>query len=402
MGKYEIVEYSEERFDDLFSLFQSVTPNKRPPDYIFNRKNLFEWQHHGFGHQEAKTLLLYNVNDSRVVAYRGSVPGLYQIPTKRGNYRIENGTVISGWLSRSDEGLTAGQALELHYRLQNLLPVTVAMLFGNELTLPIYKLSKFNLSSALNRYVFPLDAKGYKSLCSGLINNAALSTWTRSIEMAMLGVAAESPIAPCPRELEALWTHISNAVPLFGLYRNRDYWEWRYIDCPTSQYFFWGSPDDVGIIVGRIELILQRKEFSFDVCFPLHGKKVLRIIDIIPRAKQSWLNESTNPQFQRLLLGVLLWAKEQGCWAADFQHSSKRFDHLLAGVGFGLQGAHYNPPLHSLAGLFQPFQFCPKPINLAWRVKNTEDNLCGDIENTYFVKSEGTADHPKFWPLPAG
>jgi hypothetical protein len=66
-------------------------------------------------------------------------------------------------------------------------------------------------------------------------------------------------------------------------------------------------------------------------------------------------------------MGVLSWAKEQGCCAADFQCSTRRLDELFK-VGFKLQGFDCLPGICSLAGLFQPFKLKPSPINALWKI----------------------------------
>ncbi len=99
-------------------------------------------------------------------------------------------------------------------------------------------------------------------------------------------------------------------------------------------------------------------------------------------------------------MGVLSWAKEQGCCAADFQCSTRRLDELLFKVGFKLQGFDYLLGICSLAVLFQPFKLKPSPINALWKINYPNgENQNVDPFDTYIVKSDNDMDRTNFWPV---
>lgn len=98
--------------------------------------------------------------------------------------------------------------------------------------------------------------------------------------------------------------------------------KWRYVDSPGFSYLFFGEPQNVGIVVARIEKVYcpERKD--------IHQLKVLRIIEVVPFDARVW-NGRQLDDMVGLIMGVLSWAKEQGCCAADFQCSTRRLDELF-------------------------------------------------------------------------
>jgi hypothetical protein len=399
-SSFRIEQYTSNQYNALRELFQHAAPQINPSDYFFHNRQMYEWQYKGFGHEQSKTLLLYE--EEQVVGFRGVIPGLYQVPLKDGTYVIEKGSAISGWLSRDDLPEVKRMGLNLHLEAQEKLPVALACSFGIDLSLPIYKMGKFNLMDGLRRYVLPLDASGYKKLIPDEVDDALINTWSKDIEHCLKSILPLEPVVISAEDLGALWKKISSQTPFFSLHKTSEYWRWRYIDCPAYRYLFWGDPDGAGVIVGRVESIFTRKDNQYDESDYLYGKKVLRLIELLPAKNEVWQG-GTEPSFVQLAGSVLKWSREQGCLAADFQCSSARFSNALSTIGFKEQDVNYQPPLCGLAGLFQPLRFKPDPINAAWRVK-LEDypGLSFDANDTYFVKSDAAADHPKFWPLPKG
>jgi len=180
---------------------------------------------------------------------------------------------------------------------------------------------------------------------------------------------------------------------LFSLYRSAEFWKWRYVDSPGFSYLFFGEPQNVGIVVARIEKVYcpERKD--------IHQLKVLRIIEVFPFDARVW-NGRQLDDMVGLIMGVLSWAKEQGCCALDFQCSTRRLDELLFKVEFKLQGFDYLPGICSLAGLFQPFKLKPSPINALWKINypnGEKQNV--DPFDTYIVKSDNDMDRTNFWPV---
>lgn len=399
-SSFRIEQYTSDQYKALRELFQYAVPQINPPDYFFHNREMYEWQYKGFGHEESKTLLLYM--GEQIVSFRGVIPNLYQVPLKDGTYVIEKGSAISGWLSRDDLPEVKRMGLKLHLEAQEKLSVVIACSFGVDLPLLIYKMGKFNWIDALRRYVLPLDASEYKKLIPGEVDDVLIKAWSKDVEHYLKSISSSEPRAISAEDLEAFWKKISSETPFFSLHKTSEFWRWRYIDCPAYRYLFWGDPKGAGVIVGRVESIFTRKDNQYNESHHLYGKKVLRLIEILPAKKEVWQGGS-EPSLARLVGSALKWSREQGCLAADFQCSSARFSNVLSTIGFKEQYTNYQPPLCGLAGLFQPLNFKPDPINAAWRVKLKDyPGLSFTANDTYFVKSDAAADHPKFWPLPKG
>ena len=180
------------------------------------------------------------------------------------------------------------------------------------------------------------------------------------------------------------------------MHRDADFWDWRYINSTGFKYYFLGDVSNGGVIVVRLEHIISPENS------PIHGKRILRIIEMIPEKPEAWNGEVDN-DLMYLVKSVLKWGKTEGCIAADFQCSTKRLEKYVIDAGFKKQTSDYGPPLCSLAGLFQPLKFKPMPINALWRVSDPDNNIVEiPVNDTYFVKSNCDMDRPNIWPLPKG
>tara|TARA_A100001015_G_scaffold185959_1_gene206901 strand:- start:888 stop:1625 length:738 start_codon:yes stop_codon:yes gene_type:complete len=241
----------------------------------------------------------------------------------------------------------------------------------------------------------------YKNLLNNNFDSNLIDGWTEKINTLISSSYPISPFTPDSELLEKLWVKVSSYKKILGLFKSKDYWNWRYIKCPYHKYLFFGNIMETGIIVGRIEKIFKFKNNSTDTLdetYTMHNKKVFRIIEIIPAQEKAW-NSEYDASFNKLLLSVLKWAYDKGCIAADYQISNLLFDSLIKKIGFKIQSENYLPNECSLAGLFQPYLQKVHPINVAWKIKNKEilDLVCED-PITYFVKSDVAGDYPKYWP----
>lgn len=395
-----IVQYTPEHYEAVKGLFHRGVPEERAPDYFYFTRELFEWLYKGFGHNHFTSLLLYK--DDELVGFRGAQPGFYQVPLKDGSYVVEKGNGLTGWEIREDVPEIKGMGLRLHMQIQESLPVAVACFFGRNVSLPAFKVSRFTILEALHRYVLPLDPYGYIELLPEKVALGAVEAWVRDIDQRLQGISPSVPQSLSAEVLEALWKRISAQAPIFSVHKTIEYWQWRYIDSPAYRYLIWGDPEGAGVVIGRIGRIFVRKCHQYDDSHPLHGKKVLRLIEVLPSSRRTW-EGGFDPSFRELVGPVLKWSQEEGCLAADFQCSTDRLANALFEIGFKEQGADYRPAICGLAGLFQPFRYKPAPINAAWRVK-LEDypGLSLDARDTYIVKSDVAGDYPKFWPMPEG
>lgn len=396
LGSYRVVQYSEKYYESFRDLSLSFAPDDHSLDYIYHTKSIFENLYVGFGHNESKSLLLLNEND-RVVGFRGVIPSLYQVPNEKNSYNIIKGNGLTGWIiDKKIEGVN-GIGLKLHMIAQKNLDVTVAACFGFETSYMMYKANRFQIIDSLNRYVMPLNMKGYRQIIHPSHDGFVVKEWCDAIQRKLLPINTSEPKSINSESMFNLWKEIMQFRPIFGLYRNSEFWDWRYIKCPYNNYLFFGDPKNEGVVIARIEKIIFRKGQKFDSASDLYGKKIFRIIEIIPRCKKVWLG-GVSKKLSKVILSTLKWAKDNQCLAVDFQFSDSMFDNQMTELGFRKQSHDYKPYECSLAGLFQPFKLSPDTINVAWKVN-------GDVRNNprmlnYFVKSDVAGDHPKFWPMP--
>lgn len=358
-------------------------------DHPFLNRDLFEWQHKGYGPlaTSSTTKLLFYKND--LIGFLGGIPGIFQVPM---NGRINKIASVHSalWVMRPDFRNRGGGILLLR-EIEKLGNCLVALGANDDAT-RYFKSKGFNYLKALNRYIMPLEEEGYLKIISQQPNPEDLKKWINKIDLN--SVSPLEPFVPRPDELESLWLKSTEELQIFTLYRKSDFWDWRYIKSKGFKYHFLGGGSRGGIVVARIEPI-----FSPDKPL-LHSKRILRIIEMIPANRKVW-DGVIDIDFVDLIKGVIKWGQTEKCIAADFQCSTNRYEKILTSIGFKKQNSDYGPPLCSLAGLFQPLKFKPRPICALWRVvepDNTTINI--PVNDTLFLKSDTDMDRPNIWPLP--
>ncbi len=396
---YNIIPYDSSYYESFKKLSESF-PEFQPSNYIYHNQEIFEYLYKGFGHNDTSSLIVINKNNE-VIGFRGAIPSLYQLPLDDTNYEIIKGNGMTGWIIKQDTLLPKGIGLKLHTLVQESSNLAVAACFGGETSLQVYKMNKFNIIDNLNRYVIPLNNKGYKSVINSEHDPNLVDTWSEKVHNSLLSKEFCKPNKIKTNELEKLWIKVSKYKKIFGLYKNKDYWNWRYINCPYYEYLFFGDPEKNGVIIARIERIFHFKNNStteIDRNNSLYNNKIFRIIEIIPSSIEPWENK-IDYNFNSLLLSVLKWAQREGCIAADFQFSDLVFNNQLENAGFRSQNAQYEPAECSLAGLFQPYKQKVYPINVAWKL-NHKNITKQDFKymTPYFTKSDVAGDYPKYWP----
>lgn len=394
-----LIDYQSSYYQSLRRLSASF-PKSQPKNYIYHNQKMFENLYKGFGHKETSSLLMLDEED-QVVAFRGVIPSLYQLPIKRNKYEILKGNGITGWIIKKDPSLPKGIGLKLNNQAQNKLSVTVASCFGNGLSLQVHKMNQFNIINNLYRYIIPLSEKLFMKAINPNHNPFLVRQWYKKVNMMLKNHKDIKPVFVNAKKLETFWKKVSQYRELFGLYKNKEYWSWRYLECPYNNYIFFGDIDNVGIVIVRIEKIFKFNNSingSIDNNDSLFSKKVLRIIEILPASEKAW-NLEIDSSFNELLISVLKWASDNGCIAADYQFSSLLFDKQMKFTNFKTQSIDYKPAECSLAGLFQPFELEPYPINLAFKISfNNQSDLSFTPLETYFCKTDVAGDYPKYWP----
>jgi len=358
-------------------------------DHPFSKKRLFDWQFRGFGNYDNNISSLILFQDDEVIGFRGIIPGLYQVPSLKTGMSIILGGSLAMWMVREDFR-RKGLGLMMHQEAQKILTVITGSGSDPKTSVPIYLKNGFSLLDSMNRYVIPLDVSGYHRLLSRKVEVRYVREWS---QMLSKNGQIVNPSEVNPDSVAAVWEKTTFQLHIFSLYRNVEFWKWRYLDSCGFTYIFFGDVNKTGLIVARIEKIGSKEHKD------LNGLKVFRIIEIIPRNLLAW-NGGNDICLVELIQGVLRWALKQGCLAADFYCSTTRFERMMKGIGFKRQEFNKSAPICSLAMLFQPLKYVAQPINALFRIDtDRKDLLIKDFEDTYMVKSDNDMDRPNSYNL---
>lgn len=345
-------------------------------NHPITNRGLFEWQYTGYGPFKGVHNSILLLVDGKIGGFRGIIPGVYQFKNK-----LLNGYTSAVWIiDKKLRGQGFGSLMFEH--VNNKFDVHCTLGVNVNTAGAIYKNKGYNGFESLNRYVIALETYGYIELLSEKVSTFEISKWVKEIPL----FNEIKPTIIDAFDLEKLWNNTIRKFELFGLNRNIYFWNWRYINNIGFKYLFFGDPETIGVVIVRVERVLNTK------------LKVLRIIELLPNKISVWQNDD-DFGFSQLLYRVLTWAQNNGCVAADFQISNKRLNPFLEKSGFVLQDKNYLPAKASLAGLFQPFIKKPSLINGAYNIKSSLGLKNPKVEDTYFVKSDNDMDRTNFWPI---
>jgi hypothetical protein len=376
----QLRQYEEDDWEKVRK-FHLETRGQHP----FCQKNLFDWQFRGFGDEKKKTRSLVLLDNGKVIGFRGIIPGLYQVPSGRNGMDILPGGSLAFWtLMKEYRGQRLG--FKMHQEAQTLLNVISGAGSDPKTSVPIYLKNGFSVLDSMNRFIMPLNARGFEKLLAEKVEIRNVQDWVDQL----LGMKNREiyPSSPDIDAMASVWEETTFPLQIFSLYRNAEFWKWRYLESEGFKYFFFGDVSVTGTIIGRMEQVLADEDRELD------KKKVFRIIEIIPPNSQTW-NGQVDNSLVELIQSVLQWALEQGCLAADFYCSSTRFEPLMKAVGFKMQEYEENSPICSLALMFQPLKYKTLPINALFRIETRQGELLRqDFYDTYMVKSENDMDRP--------
>ncbi len=347
------------------------------------KKELFDWQHKGFGNENGKLSSLVLLSNEEVVGFRGVIPGLYQVPFANNQMKVIKGGASPMWLVRKDfRGMVS---FKMYLKTLQMLPATTAVGFNANTALKFHLRNQFSVLNAIHRYVIPLNSLNYQKILSRDVEISPIEEW---VSIRKGSNQAVKPGNPDLNLISEIWEKTTFPQKIFSLFRNADFWKWRYIESTGFKYLFFGDPEKTGVIVARIEKIVSAKKTGLD------GQKIFRIIEVIPRSSLAW-ERKVDKVFTEMIHGVLNWAVDQNCLMADFQCSSTRFDPILTAIGFREQNRFMDEPIFSIPVLFNPINYDFSPINVAFRVdQSVKGHMDIDWNDTYIVKSESDQDRP--------
>lgn len=376
----EVRRYREGDWPELRSLLQVYWGER----HSMTKKKLFDWQKKGFSEARQTIGTLVATSGGKLIGFRGLIPGQYQVHLGGEEMTLLAGGSSFMWTVREEfRGQKVGLAMEL--KAQEMMPVMCGVRAKAATSLRIYKKSGFTVLDAFVRYVLPLQKDGYARLLTQHAGERELEAWCGEMDF------GHDPIGPQAPDLEQMansWREVTLPLGLFSLNRSQEFYKWRYLDSTGFNYLFFGDGRQGGYIVARLETIYAPGRPD------LHKGKVLRLIEIVPRSPETW-QEGSNQQDLALLQGVCAWARQQGCLAADFYHSTSRFNALMTGAGFKVQDPFDVQPLTSLCLLFQPLTYIITSANTFFRINPGGQGLLSlNFENTCIFKSECDLDRP--------
>jgi len=372
-----IVPYNDKYWEDVRGF---IKRNWRE-DHPVCDKDLFDWQFKGFGDAKKKMNTFLLLDQNKLIGFRGTIPGLYQVPIDNKAMRVVLGGASAMW--SIDKCYRHGRlGLLLLNEAMKKMDIITGLGSDPKTSLPFYVYTGFNILDLMHRYVAPLEIVGYYKLLTIKTRYEDLMEWAKEWK----GVSAIEPNIPNVEEIASVWEETTFPLRIFSLYRNTDFWRWRYLDSKGYKYLFFGEPKLTGSIVARIEEVITTTEAD------LNGLKVFRIIEIIPNSTNAWIGEN-DLNLVKLLQGALSWATHQGCVAVDFYCSTTRFEKVLLEVG--LRKYDVNDSIYSLVLSFQPLKYIFNIINAFFRI-NINGSAVSNIkyEDTYMVKSDGDKDRP--------
>ncbi len=338
-------------------------------------RGLFDWQFRGFGvpaDPPARSLLLFV--EGELAGFRGVIPGLYQCPGPQGPTVLPGGSLAMWRLRQDCRG--KGLGLAMHLAADRMLPVLAGAGSNPSTSMPIYLENGVRCLDSMNRYLALLD----RDACAAAFGKRVSSV--SSLEGEVPGPSL-SPVKADPVLLAGIWKGATFPAGFFSLYRNAEFWRWRYLESAGFRYETFVDPECSGFAVARLE----------DPVFPENPEgrpaKVLRLIELVPAFSGSWLGEE-DPAFCLFLKRCLDWAKNQGCLAADFHCSSGAFGPLLEKAGFTPEEKTVRNGVTGLPRLFNGETGQGRPINALVRAP-----FPVSFERVYMVKSDNDMDRPR-------
>lgn len=343
-------------------------------DHPLCRQDLFYWQYRGFGPQAGVSACRVAVDGERILGFLGAIPGVYRL-----DGQDTAGVALALWVV-VEELRNSGLGMLLMREVEKQAPVAICLGVNPKVT-RYYTATGYKHLPALHRYVCPLNAEGYSHLLGETQPSAQIEAWMEGLVRRFVEPA--TPRAIHAQELAGLWPRTQDRWRL-ALARTQEFWTWRYRDAVGFTYQQFGNAEQ-GAVVARLDRISSTDETD------LAGKKVLRIIEILPAANET--DVAGADATSRLLAGVLHWAREQGAVAGDFQCSSTRLGPWLHAAG--LRRRSPEDRATHLPELFHPLRRGAAPINLMAKVKGYREI---DFDAVYCVKSDGDMDRPVRWP----
>lgn len=366
--EFKIVQFEEKYFQQLKQLIRDGWNQ----NHILQKSDeLLRWQYTGYGQMGGMKLPLLFHGD-KMIGFRLMIPIELMLSDKEGNHKVIPSAVSTLYFVDANyRGMKLGLKLQL-YTIEHY-GGYFSIASNLKTSAPIYKKSGAKMLETMYRYFRPLSQD-----ISALIVGECEKDWDyMDSKMVMV------PHEITAKELAEAWQKTVEGKNITSLNKSESFFQWRYLDSPIYKYYCFGREADGGYVVARVcDLFDGNKQKT--------GKKVFRILELIPGNRDVWDGKADN-KLAALIDGACGWAKEQGCMAAEFYMSSSRFGKVMEEAGF--EEINKDELLaSSVMSYFEPCDMGHRLSNVFVQSSLVAEDF--DFENSYFTLSDADQDRP--------
>ena len=366
--EFKIVPFEEKYFHQLKNLIRDGWNS----NHILQKSDdLLRWQYTGFGQMSGmKVPLLFH--DDKLIGFRLMIPIELMLSDHEGNHKVIPSAVSTLYFVDANyRGMKLGLKLQL-YTIEHF-GGYFSIASNTKTSAPIYKKSGAKMLETMYRYFRPLT----QDISALIVSDCGKEWCIKDIKSIV------PPHAITAKELADAWRNTVEGKNITSLNKSEDFFQWRYFDSPIYKYAIFGGKEYGGYIVGRVCNL-------FDANKQKTGKKVFRILELIPNNQSVWFGHN-DAKLSSLIDGVCGWAKEKGCMAAEFYMSSSRFEKVMNEAGFDEINKE-EPLASSIMSYFEPCDPGHRLSNVFVQSSQVADDF--EFENSYFSLSDADLDRP--------
>lgn len=366
--EFRIVQFEEKYFEQLKQLIRDGWN----VNHILQKSDaLLRWQYTGFGQMGGMKLPLLFHGD-KMIGFRLMIPIEIALSNKDGVKTIVPSAVSTlFYVDANYRGMKLGLKLQL-YTIEHY-GGYFAIASNLKTSAPIYKKSGAKMLDTMYRYFRPLVNDISPLVISDCGKEWNCSDTKRILEPCNIGA----------KDLAKGWNKFVDGQNITSLNRSEEFFKWRYIESPIYQYHFFGDKNEGGYVVGRICDL-------YDESLKKTGKRVFRVLEIIPANRGVW-NREIDKTLSSLIDGVCGWAKVQGCISAEFYMSTSRLGHIMSLAGFEEINKEESIA-SSIMSYFEPMSLSHRLSNVSLQSDKVPEDF--DFEDSYFTLSDADQDRP--------
>ena len=322
----------------------------------------FDWLFSGC-YSDIPSILINKKNDI-IDGICGCIPLKMQY-FKDNKMQIQNTYELMVWFSQNN---CANEMIDFLKKKVNIIVASNS----TRPAIEVYKFNDFTVTNKFNTYIIPLNKEYLNMLIDTNNTSEEFDQWFSKIKFnETCDFYEKYDINNIDsQKLEDLWIKFSNEYKILSLYRCNKYWSWRYINNPYYNYKYFGSFENLGIIIYREENIKNSEN------------KGIRILDIIP------LNNSV---LNTLINYFVNFCFNKKHIVIDFMCTNNIYNDELTSIGFKKQDDNFEKGITSLPIYFEFISDKVKPRNFSIYIEDDYDQTC----IPYFTKGLSDMDQPR-------